>query len=92
MATVYKARPRIDGVNAAEVQAEIMDMIATSDGEMIVDLSETKYISSAGLRVLLAAHKKKRASGGEFYLRGVSPTVREILDVTGFSGFLNIEN
>ena len=91
MATVYKARPRIDGNNAPEVQDEIMALITGEGGDVVVDLSETKYISSAGLRVLLAAHKKLKTVGGRFTLRGVSPTVREILDVTGFSGFLEIE-
>ena len=91
MATVYKARPRIDGNNAPEVQEEIMALITGEGGDVVVDLSETKYISSAGLRVLLSAHKKLKSAGGRFTLRGVSPTVREILDVTGFSGFLEIE-
>ncbi|MCR5675654.1 MAG: STAS domain-containing protein [Lachnospiraceae bacterium] len=90
METVYQGRERIDGTNAPEVQKEIEALIEGGATDVVVDLNETKYISSAGLRVLLSAHKKLKAKDGSFALKGVSATLKEILDVTGFSGFLTI--
>ena len=55
-------------------------------------MSETGYISSVGLRALLAMQKKVNAAGGLMLIRGANEQVREIFDVTGFSGFLTLED
>jgi len=47
-------------------------------------------MSSAGLRLLLSAHKTMLAKGGELQIARVPPAVREVLDLTGFSGILNL--
>ena len=48
------------------------------------------YISSAGLRVLLSAHKNMASKGG-MKVKNVSEIVQEVFDVTGFADILNIE-
>ena len=48
------------------------------------------YISSAGLRVFLSAHKNIAMKGGEFSIRNLSPQVKSVFDMTGFSKILNI--
>ena len=92
METVYQGKERIDGSNSPQVQDEINALLDGGATDVVVDLVDTKYISSAGLRVLLSAHKKLKAKGGSVALRNVSPTLKEILDVTGFSGFLAIKD
>ena len=47
-------------------------------------------MSSAGLRLLLAAHKTMAGKGGELQIANVQPDVREVLDITGFSDILNL--
>ena len=47
-------------------------------------------MSSAGLRLLLTAHKTMLASGGELQIANVQPSVKEVLDITGFSDILNL--
>lgn len=49
-----------------------------------------EYISSAGLRVLLTAQKKVNALGTEMKIIGANETVKEIFDITGFFGIINI--
>ena len=56
----------------------------------ISDMSNLDYISSAGLRVLLTAHKAMSSKGG-LKLTNVNEIVREVLDVTSFSDILTIE-
>jgi len=57
---------------------------------LIVDFANLEYVSSAGFRVLLVAHKKMTAAGGTMTIRGVNPSVREVFDMTGFSDIFTI--
>ena len=57
----------------------------------MLDFSKLEYISSAGLRVLLSAHKAMSGKGG-MKLRNVNEIVQEVFEVTGFADILDIEN
>jgi anti-sigma B factor antagonist len=57
---------------------------------LIFDFNTMEYISSAGLRVLLTAQKKVNALGTEMKIIGANETVKEIFDITGFFGIINI--
>ena len=58
--------------------------------ELILDFSRLDYISSAGLRVLLFAHKAMNRKGG-MKVTHANEMVKEVFDVTGFSDILTIE-
>ena len=57
---------------------------------LTLDFSKLEYISSAGLRVLLSAHKAMSGKGGMKVIH-VNEIVREVFEVTGFTDILNIE-
>ena len=57
---------------------------------LVFDFAKLDYISSAGLRVLLAAHKQMSRKGG-MTVKNVNEIVQEVFEVTGFSDILNIE-
>jgi anti-sigma B factor antagonist len=57
---------------------------------VVIDLANVPYMSSAGLRLLLAAHKTMMAKGGELQIANVQEAVREVLDITGFSDILKL--
>ena len=86
---VFELEGRLDTVTAPELENELKDSL---DGmaELILDFEKLSYISSAGLRVLLAA-QKAMTDKGSMKLTGVSDTIMEIFDVTGFSDILTIE-
>jgi anti-sigma B factor antagonist len=78
---------RVDTVTAPELEAGLK----FGDAEcVVIDLADVPYMSSAGLRLLLTAHKTMLARGGELQIAGVQPSVKEVLDITGFSGILNL--
>ena len=56
-----------------------------------IDMEETEYICSVGLRVLIGTQKKLRDKTCKFIIRNVKPDIMEIFKVTGFTGILTIE-
>ncbi len=78
---------RVDTVTAPELEAGLKFGDATC---VVIDLTNVPYMSSAGLRLLLAAHKQMIAKGGELQIANVQEAVREVLDITGFSDILNL--
>ncbi len=79
---------RLDTMTAPELEKEIKDSIE-GIASLTFDLKGLEYISSAGLRVLLAAQKAMNARG-EMKVCNVNETVAEIFEVTGFNDILNI--
>ena len=80
---------RLDTVTAPELEAALKDSMDGAES-LVLDLSKLDYISSAGLRVLLSAHKAMAGKGG-LKVTHVNEIVAEVFDVTGFADILNIE-
>ena len=80
---------RLDTTTSPELEDEINASLAGIH-KLPLDFTELSYISSAGLRVLLAAQKKMNVQG-EMRVVGVNDTIMEIFEVTGFSEILTIE-
>ena len=79
---------RLDTTTAPQLDAEIKPLEGIT--ELVIDFAKLQYISSAGLRVLLAT-QKVMSKQGSMKLINVSEAVMEIFDVTGFSDILVIE-
>ena len=80
---------RLDTMTSPELEAELNQSLAGADS-LTLDFSKLEYISSAGLRVLLSAHKVMSAKGG-MKVTNVNEIVQEVFEVTGFADILNIE-
>ena len=80
---------RLDTMTSPGLSAEL-DQSMNEAEQLIIDCSKIEYISSAGLRTLLTAHKTMSPKGG-MKLTYVNEIVREVLGVTGLSDILNIE-
>ena len=80
---------RLDTMTAPELDAELNKTMNSAD-TLTLDFSKLDYISSAGLRVLLSAHKVMNTKGG-MVIRNVNEIVQEVFEVTGFSDILTIE-
>ena len=79
---------RLDTVTAPELEKEFKSSLE-GVSELTLDFEKLEYISSAGLRVLLAAQKTMNKQG-EMKLLNVNETIMEIFEVTGFSDILTI--
>lgn len=73
---------RLDTATAAATEARLIALL--EKGGLIADLTEVRYVSSAGLRVLLKAAKQAKASSRSFSLVGLQAPVREVFEISGF--------
>lgn len=80
---------RLDTTTAPELEASLKEDLDTVT-ELIIDLAKLEYISSAGLRVLLAAQKAMMKQGS-MVVTNPNDVISEIFEVTGFSTILTIE-
>ena len=80
---------RLDTMTSPQLEGELRTAV-NGITELVLDLEKLNYISSAGLRVLLAAQKVMNKQG-EMKIKNVSPDIMEIFEVTGFVDLLNIE-
>ena len=79
---------RLDTITAPDLEKEIQALADATTLE--INCSKLDYISSAGLRVLLSAHKAFAKKGG-MVVKNVNETLLDIFEVTGFKDILNIQ-
>ena len=80
---------RLDTTTAPQLEAELKQSISGVE-KLVLDFEALEYLSSAGLRVLLAAQKVMNKQG-EMVIRNVNETIAEIFEITGFADILTIE-
>ena len=81
----------VDSSNAPQIEKELMEAVkAHPDAEVVLNAASLKYISSAGLRVLLLAHKLMVGTGGTMTVRNPSEFCRQVFEATGMDSVLNI--
>jgi len=81
---------RLDAYNSNLVEKKLDELINTGKIKMVADLSEVKYISSSGLRVMLSSLKKLNKLGGTLKLSSLQPYVEEIFEIAGFTQLFQI--
>jgi anti-sigma B factor antagonist len=81
---------RLDAYSSSEVETRLNALIDAAHVQLVVSLEELEYISSSGLRVLLATLKKVRKQNGDIRLAGLKTQVREVFDLAGFTQLFTI--
>lgn len=89
--TEIKTAKKIDASTAPALDKQLKSLLAGGETELVVDMAETTYISSVGLRAFASAQKKINAAGGSMVLTHAQPCIIEIFEVTGFGGVLTFE-
>ena len=80
---------RLDTTTAPQLETEVKESLGGVEN-LIFDIAQLEYISSAGLRVLLSAQKTMNKQGS-MVVKNASDEVKEIFEVTGFADILTIE-
>ena len=80
---------RLDTGSAPQLEA-VLNQIPREKQTLYLNLSKIEYVSSAGLRVILLAHKIMLPTGGKMVLRSPSAFCMQVLEATGMNNILNI--
>jgi anti-anti-sigma factor len=82
---ILALRGRLDTDTSADLELAVQDLLGAGARDFLIDLGEVSYVSSAGLRVLLALAKQLEGSKGRLRLCALSPPVYQVFEVAGFS-------
>ncbi|HWA85645.1 MAG TPA: STAS domain-containing protein [Opitutus sp.] len=88
--TVLALVGRLDVTACPGLDQKVDALIGAGRHRIVYDCSHLDYVSSAGLRVFLVSAKKLKPLGGKAAFAAVTPAVREILELSGFSSVMEI--
>ena len=89
-AHIIALQGQVNSANAATVETEVLAVVQQGARNVLLDMRELSYISSAGLRVVLVLAKRLKQAGGKLVIYGMQPHVREVFDISGFMAILNV--
>lgn len=88
--TVGAVRGRLDAAGAPALEVFCREWIDGGTRKLLLDLSGLEYVSSAGLRAILATAKKLQGLGGSLAICGLGGVVKEVFTISGFDSLLPI--
>jgi anti-sigma B factor antagonist len=89
--TVVRPVGRLDAVTSPEFGKALTELTAQESPRLVLDFSQSPFVSSAGLRVIVQA-AKKCLGGGKLVLCGIAPLVRQVFDLAGLDRILTIND
>ena len=78
----------LDLDSSAEAEKQLTQMREDGIKKMLLDLEKLEFVSSAGLRVMLATAQELKAAGGDLRVCNLNETVKEVFEVSGFNTLL----
>ena len=88
--TVVKPVGRVDSATAPELEKMLQGLLDADRSQIVIDLQETNYMGSAGLRVLVAMQKSARKSGGALRLTQLTTRIKEVFELAGLTSVFDI--
>ena len=83
---------RLETGTSPAAETAILKLLEDGHSRIVINLAETEYVSSSGLRVFLVAAKKLMAVSGKLKICQPNEVVKEILDISGFSTLLEVRS
>jgi anti-anti-sigma factor len=88
--SVVKVVGRVDSATAPDLEKSLQSLVDSDRNQIVLDLQETEYMSSAGLRVLVTMLKAAKKNGGDLRLSQLSLRVKEVLELAGLTPVFGI--
>jgi anti-anti-sigma factor len=89
-AMVISVKGRLDAVTSPVLEKDLTELMAGGEKFLVVDLGDLDYISSAGLRTILASTKRLKEKQGKLLLASLQSVVKEVFEISGFSSIIPI--
>lgn len=87
---VVALRGRLDASGSPELERQLSEAIGAGHKRLLIDCSELRYVSSAGLGAFLASAKLAQSSGGSMSFAGLTQHVRTVFDMVGFFSLFQV--
>jgi len=81
---------RLDAIASPKAEKKVLDFVNSGEKYLVLDLKGVDYLSSAGMRMLLATMKKLKGLSGKCVVCSITPNVMDVLKMSGFDHVLNI--
>ena len=91
-ALILQPAGRIDGATARSFEETALALMADAPSNVVVDMTNVNYLSSAGLRSLLIIAKQIKSGGGAAALCGLSENVAAVITVSGFNAIFGVHD
>lgn len=88
--TLVEVSGRVDSMNASQLGDALASEVENGNTQLVLDLSKVDYMSSAGLRELVASLKKVKRASGDLRIAQPSERVREVLEMAGLDTIFHI--
>ena len=88
--TIVSITGRMDAVTTPETEGKLTELIDAGERKLVIDFQGLDYISSAGLRGVLATAKKLKAEHGDMVFAGLQGHVMEVFKISGFHSLFRI--
>ena len=88
--TLFEILGKLDTNTAPEAETKVNEIVESDCEKLLIDLKETTFVSSDGLRVFLATSKKMTAKGNSLVFCCPNEVVQEVFDISGFASILSI--
>jgi len=88
--TILCPAGRLDAHTSPEFERFVLETISGGSSKLLIDGAQLEYLSSAGLRALLAATKKIRSQNGNIGLCSLKPQLIEIIEIAGFNSLIPV--
>lgn len=89
--TIIKTGARIDTKNAPQFEKDIEPALAEQGVDLVMDCEELTFMASSGLRIIQKTMRAVMATKGKFKIINVGPNVYKVMEMTGFTKFMTIE-
>ena len=90
-AHIIALQGQVNSSNAATVETEVLAVVNQGAKNVLLNMTELSYISSAGLRVVLVLAKRLKQERGRLVLCAMQPHVHEVFDISGFLAILDVQ-
>jgi anti-sigma B factor antagonist len=90
--TVLALAGDLDVYTATHLRERLVDLIADTRPDLVIDLAELVFVDSTGLGTLVDGMKRVRQAGGTMALRSPTPSVQRVIDITGLSRVLPLSD